>query len=254
MFLKSEMFRIGVLVLLLHIHFGIVWAQGLAQPREALKLITDTAREICVDLPLSASEQRITLSADASAKLAEVARKLADLGVSGAATFTRTDSARALLESDVLPAMKDQSACRIRIFERLESKLLAPPQKQGCTFEERDAVKGSAYAADGVSQAELEIPSSPCYRVFQVTLFGRAKAPPRGTTGTIRSKFVVEANGKAFCAAHGEYENGPEFASELKTCSLEAPVGASISLKAYNSSPSPSPSTEVRLRAFMASR
>ncbi|MDP2034172.1 MAG: hypothetical protein Q8K29_12240 [Polaromonas sp.] len=105
-------------------HFSL--AQELQQQREALQLITEAARSTCADLPLTATERKITLSAEATAKLAGMAKKLSDLGVQGALAYSQVDSARALLESDILPAMKDQNACRIYIFDRLEKKLLNP--------------------------------------------------------------------------------------------------------------------------------
>lgn len=102
-------------------------AQPLDRTQEILRSITDAAKDVCATLPLMTSESKVQLSADATAKLAGLAKKLSDLGVSGAASYTRSDSARALLEADVLPALKDQNSCRLHVFDKLESKLLAPP-------------------------------------------------------------------------------------------------------------------------------
>lgn len=224
---------------------------------EVLKLITTTAREICSDLPLTASDSRITLTADAAAKLSGAVKKLADLGVSGAATYTDSKSVRALLETDVLPAMKDTNSCRLKIFEKLEQKLLKPaPDRQACTYEERAAGKRVIAAQEHISQIEIKIAPSPCYRSVDMTLRGMAKAAPGQASGVKRSKFVVEANGAVVCTAEGEYDmgNGLEFTTMIEQCSYEVPIGAAVTLKARNASPPTVWSTRVNLFATILAR
>lgn len=233
-------------------------AQGAAdQSGAVLRLITETARDICADLPLTASDSRITLTADAAAKLSGAVKKLADLGVSGAATYTKGESVRALLEGDVLPAMKDTNSCRLKVFEKLEQKLLRPtPEKQACTYEERAAGKKLLVRQEHISQVEVKVPPSQCYRTVDMSLQGFAKAAPAHINGVKRSKFVVEANGEIVCTAEGEYDmnNALEFTSEFKQCVYEVPLGVGVTLRARNASPSTVWSTRVNFFATILAR
>ena len=123
------MLAICALVYALLIGTSPARAQSLQQQKEALQLITESARSTCAEMPLTSTERKITLSAEATAKLGGLAKKLTDLGIEGAAAYSQKDAARALLEGDILPAMKDQNACRLYIFDRLEKKLLNPAVK-----------------------------------------------------------------------------------------------------------------------------
>lgn len=100
-------------------------ARAQSNNNEAVDLIIRAARELCAEIPRTASETKIELNAKATAELQGLVKKLANLGVTTAIGLTKTDSVRALLESDMLPALTDQNKCRLHIFDKLESKLLS---------------------------------------------------------------------------------------------------------------------------------
>jgi len=95
------------------------------QQAAALQLIRDTAKDLCASLPLVGKRSNVEVSADATAKLAGVLKKLSDLGVQASAKYQSTESQEALVQSDVLPALKDQTSCRLHVFDRLSDKLLS---------------------------------------------------------------------------------------------------------------------------------
>ena len=93
----------------------------------ALSAIRTTARDICSTPPMTNRENKIELSAEARATFAGLLKKLTDLGASGAAKYTSSESQAGLLRSDIVAALKDQNTCRLEVFRTLERKLLTEP-------------------------------------------------------------------------------------------------------------------------------
>ncbi len=55
---------------------------------EALKLIVETARQLCQDVPLEQTVEGVELNAEATAKIGGLVGSLANLGASSAGKFT----------------------------------------------------------------------------------------------------------------------------------------------------------------------
>ncbi len=72
---------------LLIIEIGSVRADELDAQRKALNLISEFADKICGDIPLQGSSSKIEASGKAKAELPGVIKKLADLGLEGAAKY-----------------------------------------------------------------------------------------------------------------------------------------------------------------------
>jgi hypothetical protein len=93
------------------------------QTTESLKLITDTADKICGVVVAAGEAQSVKVSGDVKAQLSALAKKLADLGLSGTGDFD-TDSYVGVLRTDLAATLKAQSDCKSKIFDKLADKLI----------------------------------------------------------------------------------------------------------------------------------
>ncbi len=91
--------------------------------QRALSIIADFADRMCKDIPLQGAQSGGELSGAVKAELRGVARKVAELGVEGAAKY-QTGSYESLLQSDLANALKNSSDCKLRIFDSLKDRLL----------------------------------------------------------------------------------------------------------------------------------
>ena len=120
--------RIPIFALLFFLPL-LAWPQPAVQERyqSALDAISRTVKDICSTAPLNNKENKVELNAEARATVAGLLKKLTDLGVSGAAKYSSSESEAGLLRTDIVAALKDQNTCRLEIFRTLEAKLLATP-------------------------------------------------------------------------------------------------------------------------------
>lgn len=102
------------------------YAQTLEAAQQALRLISNTANEICQSAPLEQTNQGVDLSGEASAKIGGLVGKLADLGVSGAAKY-QSGASKGVLQKDLIAAIQSANDCKLQVFTTLEAKLLASP-------------------------------------------------------------------------------------------------------------------------------
>ncbi len=103
-------------------------AQAQAQ---ALNLIADFAERLCATAPVKGGNQSIELSGTAKADLANVLKKVADLGIEGAAKYTASDY-QGVLQGDLAKLLEDASKCRLEVWRDLKDRLLPPgPQSSG---------------------------------------------------------------------------------------------------------------------------
>jgi hypothetical protein len=113
--------------------FGL--AQDLAQQREALKLITDTARDICYTVDQHGTQSETRWSGDAEVKLKGLMSKLAGLGLEGGVEYT-TQEYQGVVRDQLTLALKNSDDCRQDVLKTLVDRLLpkqpptVPPQSQ----------------------------------------------------------------------------------------------------------------------------
>lgn len=86
--------------------------------RQALSLVVDTAEQICGTYERAGSRNSVSVEGEVNAELKGLARKLADLGVSGTAQIEDSDYVGVLVE-ELPEELKDIRACRERIFDKL---------------------------------------------------------------------------------------------------------------------------------------
>lgn len=98
-------------------------AQDLATQREALREIREAAADLCVSVPLETASETMNVSGEVNAKLVGLAKRVADLGIEGAAEYTSTASA-GLLQNDLADAVRETNNCKLEVFRVLEQKML----------------------------------------------------------------------------------------------------------------------------------
>lgn len=102
---------------------NVAAGQTIAQQKEALQAIRETAAGICATVPLNAKQSNFELSGQAQAKIKGLASKIANLGVSGAGKYTQGASS-GLLQKDLASAIKGSNECRLAVFNKLVEAML----------------------------------------------------------------------------------------------------------------------------------
>jgi Ricin-type beta-trefoil lectin domain len=124
---------------------------------EALKMITDTAAQICESVPLEQSANGVTLSGDAQAKLGGLVGRIANLGLSGAGQY-HSDKSTGVLQKDLSLAIQNANNCKLQVFQTLERDLIG---SNGANNDDQPTIPGPAVTI--ISEASgkcLGIPGS----------------------------------------------------------------------------------------------
>lgn len=90
---------------------------------EALRAITDTADKICGVVAAAGESQSTKVSGDVKAQLSGLAKRLADLGLTGTGSL-EADSYAGVLRSDLPTALDSQRECKLKVFDSLQKRLL----------------------------------------------------------------------------------------------------------------------------------
>ncbi len=90
---------------------------------EAISLITDAAQSICGSEADAGSAEKVKVTGDLKAELSGLAKKLADLGLSGSGSIEK-DSYVGVLQQDLAANLADLRHCKLAVFDSL-SKTLA---------------------------------------------------------------------------------------------------------------------------------
>lgn len=89
-----------LLILLLFLVFTSANATNLETAQQALNIISEFADKLCKTPPLEGGTEGKELSISAKAELSEVLKKVANLGVEGAAKY-QSDQYKGLLQKDL---------------------------------------------------------------------------------------------------------------------------------------------------------
>ncbi|WP_455387739.1 hypothetical protein [Petrachloros mirabilis] len=98
---------------------------SLAEQERALNMIADFADRLCKDIPLEGEGDNVELSGKAKVELSGIIKKIADLGVEGAAKYQKTEY-KGLLQKDLVRALQDSTNCRLQVWNDLKEKILGP--------------------------------------------------------------------------------------------------------------------------------
>jgi hypothetical protein len=100
-------------------------ADTLDTQKQALDIIADFADRFCKTIPLSGNADNLELSGQAKAELNELLKKIASLGIEGAAKYQKSEY-QGVLRKDLASLLKDNSTCRLEVWKDLKDKLLVP--------------------------------------------------------------------------------------------------------------------------------
>jgi hypothetical protein len=105
---------------------------------QALELITKTADSICNVVSTKGEAESAEVKGEVKAQLSGLAAKLADAGVSGSGAI-KSDRYQNVLRQDLASALHDNTSCRLKVFDALQTKLLSsattPPRSRRQTEE-----------------------------------------------------------------------------------------------------------------------
>ena len=124
------------------------------ETQNALRLITETAVNLCSNPQLSGSRTTTELSIGAKAEVAGLLKRLVAIGVSTGAKF-QDERYVGLLQSDLLFAMRDSNTCRLRVFEGLRDRVLDQVTPSGAKTATNSS-KASASSFYGSTRCQAE--------------------------------------------------------------------------------------------------
>jgi hypothetical protein len=93
---------------------------------QALKEIIVTADQICGTVATSGQSSDLQMKGDVKAQLSGLARKLADLGISGTGDITSANY-QGILQAQLAATLKDERECKLAVFTSLKDVLLPAP-------------------------------------------------------------------------------------------------------------------------------
>lgn len=104
---------------------------SLAQPdfdtnQRALDMIRDFAEGLCDTVQTKGNSQYISLSGTAKTELRGVIKKVADLGIQGAAKYQSADY-EGVLQADLAKLLSNQTTCKLEVWRDLKDKLIDTP-------------------------------------------------------------------------------------------------------------------------------
>lgn len=101
-----------------------VFAKDLqVEQSNAIKLIKETANELCVDAQISGSGHQAGIKGEVDAKLVALVKKLGEANGSLAADYSQ-DAFVGVLREQVLESIKAANTCKMHVFDVLTEKLL----------------------------------------------------------------------------------------------------------------------------------
>jgi hypothetical protein len=102
-------------------------AQNLEAQKQVLDMIADFAERICTTIPLKGGQKQLELTGNAKAELNELLKKIANLGIEGAAKY-QTSEWQGLLQQDLAGQLTDSRNCKMGTSKELQGKLLGQSQ------------------------------------------------------------------------------------------------------------------------------
>jgi hypothetical protein len=101
----------------------IARAESLEAEQKALDLITNTADKICNVVSTRGEAESSEVKGEIKAQLKGLAAKLADAGISGTGSIIN-EQYQSVLREDLPTALRDSAACKLKVFDTLQNKLL----------------------------------------------------------------------------------------------------------------------------------
>ena len=90
---------------------------------DQIELITDTADRICNVVTATGSASSMDVQGEVKAELSGLASRLANAGISGSGKLAE-ERYQNVLREDLAGVLRDNAACKLKVFETLSSKIL----------------------------------------------------------------------------------------------------------------------------------
>jgi len=124
---------------------SIVSAENLEAQKKALEAIADFADRICSTIPLKGDGKNLELTGNAKAELNEFLKRVANLGIEGAAKYQASEW-QGVLQQDLAGQLNNSRSCKLEVYKDLKDKLFGQSQSSA------DRAKG----APQVNSAEFD--------------------------------------------------------------------------------------------------
>jgi hypothetical protein len=109
------------LTICFHNTFSFGGNESLQAKQQALDIISMFADRFCKEISFGGSGNNIELSGNAKAELNGVIKRLADIGIDGAAKYQKSEYL-GLLQKDLLEGYKSNTDCRLHVWDDLNHK------------------------------------------------------------------------------------------------------------------------------------
>jgi hypothetical protein len=130
--LNARSLSVMLVIPAVHLMSDPTRGQNLESTQQILQLISDTADKICNVVSTKGEVNSSEVKGNVTAQLRGLARQLADVGLSGTGSIT-SEQYENVFRSDLASTLKDNTACRYKVFDTLQQKLLGsgPPPSRG---------------------------------------------------------------------------------------------------------------------------
>lgn len=152
---------IGLLITLSIFTPDIIFADELDLDRtnRALEMIASFADKLCVSPPLKGKSTKQEISGSINAELKGIVKKIADLGITGAAKYNNSEY-EGVLQADLVEIINNTNECKNEVSKRLERILIKgdtinnKPTKKSNTFSKQPATRQqkNSMASSGVDK------------------------------------------------------------------------------------------------------
>lgn len=95
--------------------------------KKALDIIADFADRTCSKIPLEGSGNSVELTGEGKTELKGMLKKVANLGIEGAAKYEETEWTN-VLQKDLAKKLQESDTCRMKVFNELKDRII--PKKE----------------------------------------------------------------------------------------------------------------------------
>jgi hypothetical protein len=99
-------------------------ADNLEKQTKALDIIADFANRLCETVPQTGTSGNVELSGKAKAELNELLKKVANLGIEGAAKYQALEW-KGVLQQELAEQLNRSRSCKLEVFKDLKDRLLS---------------------------------------------------------------------------------------------------------------------------------
>jgi hypothetical protein len=136
-------------------------------------MIANFAERLCNTVPTEGRDGRLELSGKAKAELNALIKKIANIGVEGAAKYQQSQY-KGVLQKDLAAVLKENTNCKLQVLKELKETLLGPGpngDKRNRTMSEADTAPGGTY--ESVPQRPSRLSGAQVSQITGIRLPGR---------------------------------------------------------------------------------